>query len=223
MAGCSAMKPSVHRKSAIGKRPGWAVHQSDFVRQTTGEGDQLILARHDVAVILGWHISVLPSRVVDSQFSPAEFLWLAVEEIHKCDLSRRDFLVGIVVAARLETYHGQVSGGCAADIPSRLQPVPRHAFQYSGARAIADAQNRSPAVHARRDDFTDVKFRLMTQRVLNQVFKFLRRKKLFQDHAMRWKNLCGLGDQNALGVSRSCGCETSARRWWTGAWGARRR
>src|SRR2546426_895209 len=86
MAGCSTMKPSVHRKSAIGKRPGWAVHQSDFVRQTTGEGDQLILARHDVAVILGWHISVLPSGVVDSQFSSAEFLWLAVEEIHKCDL-----------------------------------------------------------------------------------------------------------------------------------------
>jgi len=71
------MKPSVHRKSAIGKRPGWAVHQSDFVRQTTGEDDQLILARYDVAIILGWHISVLPSGVVDSQFSSAEFLWLA--------------------------------------------------------------------------------------------------------------------------------------------------
>ncbi len=91
------MKPSVHRKSAIGKRPGWAVHQSDFVRQTTGEDDQLILARYDVAIILSWNISVLPSRVVDSQFSPAKFLRLAVEEIHKCDLSRRDFLVGIVV------------------------------------------------------------------------------------------------------------------------------
>src|SRR5437879_12856223 len=86
------MEPSIHRKSAIGKRPGWAVHQSDFVRQTTGEGDQLILARYDVAIILSWHISVLPSRVVDSQFSSVEFLWLAVEEIHKCDLSRRDFL-----------------------------------------------------------------------------------------------------------------------------------
>src|SRR5207244_6922839 len=81
------MKPSVHRKSAIGKRPGWAVHQSDFVRQTTGEGDQL--ARHDVAVILGWHISVLPSGVVDSQFSSAEFHWLAVEEIHKDRKSTR--------------------------------------------------------------------------------------------------------------------------------------
>src|SRR5438270_12161493 len=102
MAGCSTMKPSIHRKSAIGKRPGWAVHQSDFVRQTTGEGDQLILARHDVAVILGWHISVLPSGVVDSQFSSAEFLSLAVEEIHKCDLPQSDFLMSIVVVPAQE-------------------------------------------------------------------------------------------------------------------------
>src|SRR5207247_8929414 len=97
MAGCSTMKPSVHRKSAIGKRPGWAVHQSDFVRQTTGEGDQLILARHDVAVILGRHIFVLPSGIVDLHFSCAAFLWLVVEEIQNFNLSIREFLVCIVV------------------------------------------------------------------------------------------------------------------------------
>src|SRR5438552_16070546 len=93
------MEPSIHRKSAIGKRPGWAVHQSAFVRQTTGEGDQLILARHDVAVILGWHISVLPSGVVDSQFYSAEHLWLAVEDIHKGDLPQTHFLIGLVVVS----------------------------------------------------------------------------------------------------------------------------
>jgi eukaryotic-like serine/threonine-protein kinase len=38
-----------------------------------------------------------PSGVVDSQFSPTKLLWLAMEEIHKRDFSRRDFLVCIVV------------------------------------------------------------------------------------------------------------------------------
>src|SRR5439155_349313 len=219
-------------------RPGWAVHQSDFVRQTTGEDDQLILARYDVAIILSWNISVLPSRVVDSQFSPAEFLRLAVEEIHKCDLSRRDFLVGIVVvpAEEITVIAGRDLRLHARDwkrIMAKFREDARQTFLHACSQCRAMPSNiqehaRSPmlkigppAVHARRDDFTDVKFRLMTQRVLNQFFKFLRRKKLFQDHAMRWKNLCGLGDQNALGVSRSCGCETSAWRWWTGAWRAR--
>src|SRR5690349_7776198 len=91
------MKPSIHRKSAIGKLPRWAVYQGDFVCQTTGENNELILARYDVAVVLRRHISVLPSGVVDSQFSSMEFLWFAMEEIHKCDFSRGDFLVGIVV------------------------------------------------------------------------------------------------------------------------------
>src|SRR6184192_3632415 len=89
------MKPSVHRKSAIGKRPGWAVHQSDFVRQTTGEGDQLILARHDVAVILGWHISVLPSEnyrnIVPRQNQLVAFPSCLAHEITLVDCPSRAF------------------------------------------------------------------------------------------------------------------------------------
>src|SRR2546421_7399367 len=129
------MKPSVHRKSAIGKRPGWAVHQSDFVRQTTGEGDQLILARHDVAVILGWHISVLPSGVVDSQFSSAEFLWLAVEEIHKCSSwalslcqrKKSPSLLAVICASTRET--GNVSW------PSFRRMRGRHSFTLAASAA----------------------------------------------------------------------------------------
>jgi len=234
------MKPSIHRESAMGKRPRWAVYQGDFVRQTTGENDELILARYDVAVVLRRHISVLPPGVVDSQFSSMEFLWLAVEEIHKRDFPRGDFLVGVVVvpaeeitviAGRDLRLHTRDWKRIMAKFREEARQTRLHACrQRRSMPPNIQEDTRSPmlkispaTVHARRDNFTDVKFRFTQQRVLNQAFKFLRRKKLFQDYAMRWKNLCGLGDQNTLGVSGSCGCETSAWRWWTGAWRARRR
>src|SRR5437879_13124519 len=141
MAGCSTMKPSVHRKSAIGKRPGWAVHQSDFVRQTTGEGDQLILARYDVAIILGWHISVLPSGVVDSQFSSAEFLWLAWKKytnvisrdatsswaLSLCQRKKSPSLLAVICASTRET--GNVSW------PSFGRMRGRHSFTLAASAA----------------------------------------------------------------------------------------
>src|ERR1700722_385024 len=44
---CSAKKPSVQGKAAVGKEPGWALHRSDFVHQFAGEKDDLILMRRD--------------------------------------------------------------------------------------------------------------------------------------------------------------------------------
>jgi hypothetical protein len=104
------VNPSIHSEAAVGKLPRGTVNRGDFVREATGEQDQLVLLWHDGAVVGGGDVVfILPPRVIDAQLPASELFGLAVKEVDECDFSARDFASGVVTVAAEEI---SVVAGC---------------------------------------------------------------------------------------------------------------
>src|SRR5215510_6819667 len=91
------MKPSVHRKTAIGERLRRALDRCDFVSQRTQEEHHLVLLGHDSAIVAGGPVTiVLTPRIIDAEFPATKLFRLAVKEVDEGNLARSNGFLAVI-------------------------------------------------------------------------------------------------------------------------------
>src|SRR5271168_2627972 len=127
------MKPSIHRKPAVGESLGRRLHRSDLMCQRANEQNGLVLFGHDDPIVRhGYVVSTLPFRVVNTQFAPTEWFGFAMKEVDEGNCAMFNIALPIVCVPMEKI--AVIAGGDLRLDSCDVERVMAEPFQYTGKR-----------------------------------------------------------------------------------------